>query len=295
MHRQWVSGAMLALALGAAAHAQAKGTAAPAAVAVSDEQELASRQAELIRLLRVSPTLTEVVARDPSLLSDKAYVTRENPELEQYLEAHPEIARNPDFYLFSGFPAQRGRRAEALQRQVWPEYSQPDYDRSPQREALHDIIPAGVFFSILGALLWLIHLFVTGRSESRLFKIQMDAHERMMDRFGNSQELLQYMESGKRTLEPPSIPAHLRSDASVPNVVGRVLFSMQVGVILALLGCGLLFLHHHVQDMHRGLLVAGIILLMPGVGFILSAAFTWTLASRLGLLPAKPAESADAL
>jgi len=296
MHRQWMGLGILALALGGAAHGQGpKG--APAAAPVGDEQELAVKQEQLIRLLRVSPTLTEVVERDPSLLANKDYVTRSNPELEQYLEAHPEIAKNPEFYLFSGLPAQRGRRSEALERKVWPEYSQPEYQASPEVEIAREIVPLVVFFCVLGALLWLIHLFVNNRSESRMFKIQMDAHERMMDRFGaNSQELLQYMESaGKQSIEAPSMPARLRPDASVPNVVGRVLFSAQVGLILALLGIGLLFLHYHVRDAERGLLVAGIILLMPGVGFILSSAFTWTLAGRLGLLPEKPADSADAV
>src|SRR5271155_5752084 len=93
------------------AGAQATKAAPPASVA--DEEQLANTQAQLIRLLRVSPTLTSVVERDPSLLANAEYVNRSNPELEQFLVTHPEVARNPDFYLFSGLSG-RGPRQQVL-------------------------------------------------------------------------------------------------------------------------------------------------------------------------------------
>ena len=47
-------------------------------------QQIAIQQ-QLLKLLKeLSPTLTTVVARDPSLLADKEYVSRNNPELAQY-------------------------------------------------------------------------------------------------------------------------------------------------------------------------------------------------------------------
>jgi len=33
------------------------------------------------------------------------------------------------------------------------------------------------------------------------------------------------------------------------------------------------------------MLVLGVVILMPGIGFILSAGITWILAGRLGLMP----------
>jgi hypothetical protein len=44
-------------------------------------KDLAAIQDQLLQELRVSPTLAEVVARDPSLLSNADYVNRNNPEL----------------------------------------------------------------------------------------------------------------------------------------------------------------------------------------------------------------------
>jgi hypothetical protein len=37
------------------------------------------------------------------------------------------------------------------------------------------------------------------------------------------------------------------------------------------------------------MLIMGVIVLMPGVGFILSAAITWEMAGRLGMIPGKRA------
>jgi len=58
-----------------------------------------------------------------------------------------------------------------------------------------------------------------------------------------------------------------------------------VGVVLVLLGVGLLFLRHSGPDMSLPMLIVGTIVLMPGIGFILSAGITWILAGRLGLIP----------
>ncbi|HKO10790.1 MAG TPA: hypothetical protein VJV22_02395, partial [Acidobacteriaceae bacterium] len=94
---------------------------APQVDATAQESQAADVQEQLLELLRTSPTLTMVVARDPSLLSDQAYVERNNPELAKFLAAHPDVAKDPSYYLFSHLPGRPGRRAEALEQQVWPD------------------------------------------------------------------------------------------------------------------------------------------------------------------------------
>jgi len=116
----------LLLAVLAAAQTRPAVPAKPAATAaapVSTEKDFAATQEQLIKLLRLSPTLTSVVAHDPSLLANQEYVSRNNPQLAQFLAAHPEIVRNPEFYLFTHLDGQGGRRDQALQREVWPEIS----------------------------------------------------------------------------------------------------------------------------------------------------------------------------
>src|ERR1017187_2231325 len=69
---------------------------------------------------------------------------------------------------------------------------------------------------------------------------------------------------------------------------GRLANLLKLLVVLVLLGVGLLFLRHAGPDMDVPMLVLGTVVLMPGIGFILSAGITWVLAGRLGLIPDNP-------
>ncbi len=55
--------------------------------------------------------------------------------------------------------------------------------------------------------------------------------------------------------------------------------------MLVLLGIGLLLLRHAGPEMETPMLLLGTVVLMPGIGFIISAGITWLLAARLGLMP----------
>jgi len=261
---------------------------AAATPAASSDADSSAIQDQLIKLLRLSPTLTTVVARDPTLLSDKDYVARSNPGLAQFLQAHPEVVSNPDFYLFSHLPRGNGRREEALERSVWPDL----VPAPPQDSAVREMIGpffAGLFgLCLLGSFLWLIHILLENRRWNRIFRLQTEVHSKLIDRLGNNQELLTYMgtEAGKRFLEAAPIPMDFSHDHQrVPSAVARVMTPLQIGVVLTLLGIGLLILRYSVSDLATPLLVFGVVVLMPGLGFIISAGISWFLAGRLGLMP----------
>jgi hypothetical protein len=248
-------------------------------------------QQQLLKLLRLSPTLTMVVSRDPSLLTDQEYVTRNSPELAQFLQLHPEVARNPSFYLFSNLPHARGERADqALERKVWPDMNSRSED-SYARDRLAEMIgPTLGFAAFLGTLIWLIRILLENRRWGRIFRLQTEIHTKLIDRFGNNQELLTYMgtEAGRRFLEAAPIPVEFDHSRRLPSAVAKVLMPLQIGVVLTLLGIGLLMLRHSIRDLEGPLLVFGMIILMPGLGFIISAGVTWYLAGRLGLMLAAP-------
>jgi hypothetical protein len=252
------------------------------------EKDVAAQQDELLQLLRVSPTLAEVVARDPSLLSNADYVSRNNPQLARFLQAHPEIAENPDFYLFNNLHGQNEQPSQTLERKLWPEMSrQQSGPPGMDMELVRDGVPFLVFLCILSALLWLTHVFLENRRWNRIFKLQTDVHGRLIERFGTSQEVLTYMstDAGKRFLEATPIAVGFERQAPVPSPVARVLTPLQIGVVMTLLGIGLLSLRHSVTDGGEALLVIGTVVLMPGLGFIISAGITWVLARHLGLMP----------
>ena len=250
------------------------------------ERDVAALQDQLLQILRVSPTLAEVVARDPSLLSDADYVNRNNPELGRFLQAHPEIAHNPDFYLFNNLHGEHEQPSQTLERKLWPEMSN-ERPSGIDQELISDGIPFLVFVCILGALLWLTHVLLENRRWSRIFKLQTDVHGRLIEKFGTSQEVLTYMgtDAGKRFLEATPIAVGFEHQPPVPSPVARVLTPLQIGIVMTLLGAGLLNLRHSVPNGGSALLVIGMVVLMPGLGFIISAGITWVLARHLGLMP----------
>ena len=263
---------------------------APANASLATDRDLDSTQAQLIKLLRESPTLTTVVEHDPSLLANQEYVRKNNPHLAQFLQTHPEIALNPDYYLFTHLNTEGGSD-QALERAAWPELQSP-----PQHDAIlvrfaQELTPFLVFLCVSAAVLWLTRAFLENRRWSRIFKLQVDVHSRLIDKFGTNQELLTYMQTdaGKRFLEAAPLAVNFDGQQTIPSrlpsAVARILTPLQIGTVLTLLGAGLLFIRHAHPDLEISLLILGTLLLMPGLGFILSAGLTWILAGRLGLMP----------
>ena len=273
----------------AAKAAPAASAAQPATAAIPSNRDVATTQSELIRLLKLSPTLTAVVARDPSLLSNQEYVSRTNPQLADFLANHPEVGRNPDFYLFTHLQREGEGPDEALQRVVFADMFRSQ-DHSGFQAVVNDVIPVLALAVFLVAFYWVMRVVLENRRWSRVFKLQSEVHGKLIDKFGSNQELASYMqtEAGRRFLEAAPIPVTLGSEQRVPNAVARVLTPIQIGVVLVLLGIGLLFLRHAAPDMELPMLVLGTVILMPGIGFIISAGITWALAARLGMMPHRP-------
>jgi hypothetical protein len=269
--------------------AQPAPPAAPVAPVPTD-RDVANTQTELIKLLRLSPTLTTVVARDPSLLSNPDYVAKNNPQLAEFLVIHPEVARNPDYYLFTHMNRDGGGPDEAIERAVWPDVYRMQGPRTGFDELVSNLPPVFALIAFLLASGWALRLFLENRRWSRNFTLQNEVHGRLIDKFSSSQELAAYMETdaGKRFLEAAPIPVNFGADQRVPNAVARVLTPIQIGVVLVLLGIGFLLLRHARPDMDTPMLVLGTVILMPGIGFIISAGITWVLAARLGLMPPRP-------
>lgn len=265
--------------------AQQQAQAAPAPIS---EEEFKATQEQLLQLLRTSPTLTTVVAHDPSLLSDQEYVSRNNPQLAQFLEQHPDVARNPEYYLFTHIE-QRGRgpfrRDQALERAVWPDMGPPNIERRFPSELIPIIIVPAFFLAVV----WIVKLIVESLRWNRVFRQQGEFHSRLIDKLGTSQDLAAYMETeaGKRFLTGAPIAVWGDLGQRMPNAVARVLTPLQVGVVMVLLGIGFLLLRNAGPDTSTPMLVLGTLILMPGIGFILSAGITWVLAARLGLMPSK--------
>jgi hypothetical protein len=260
---------------------------APAVAPVPNDADVRSTQTELIRRLRLSPTLTTVISHDPSLLSNQEYVARNNPQLADFLTAHPEVARNPEFYLFSHLKHEDGQPDEALEKAVWPDVYRAQNPPSSFDRVWSDIIPLLAFGFGLFAIILLARMFIENRRWSRIFKMQSDVHGRLIERFTTNQELASYMQTdaGRKFLEAAPLPIAFEQHQRVPSAIARILTPLQTGIVMVLLGIGLLLLRTTEPEMRTPMLFFGTVVLMPGIGFIISAGVSWFLAARLGLMP----------
>ncbi len=248
----------------------------PAAVNVQAQaSSMEKTRQDFWELLRLHPRLADVVFHDPSLLSDEDYVKKNAADVASFLEQHPEIAQNPEFFLGDEVremhdSSQRGRRAtEAVTIRL-----------------MDEIGPFFVFVIITIVLMWIIRVLLENRRWSRMVKVQTEAHTKLLEKFSSSQDLAAYMETeaGRRFLESAPIPVELEQKGRVSAPLGRILWSVQVGMIVAMGGLGLLAVRSHVPEGGQALTVFGMLCMMLGVGFLLSAAASYALTRHFGLL-----------
>lgn len=122
----------------------------------------------------------------------------------------------------------------------------------------------------------------------RVAKVQTEMQAKLFEKFGTSQEMLAYLnsEAGSKFLDSATI------EQTKP--FGRVLGSMQAGLILFFLGIAMLIVRFTVpqngffNEMERvqtahGLLAVSLVLLAIGLGFLASAAASYKLSKNWGL------------
>jgi hypothetical protein len=233
------------------------------------------------------PSLRGVLALDPGLLGNQSYLAP-YPSLVGFLNSHPEIARNPAFYVGEGaIPRPRQDPASQIL-DVW-------------RDVLNGLAVFAGFGLAVGLLVWLIRTLVDYKRWSRLAKVQTDAHTKLLDRFTANEDLLAYIQSpaGAKFLEssPISLDAAPRS---VGAPLSRILWSVQGGVVLIAGGIGLHIVGGRVTDAaseaaSQSLHALGVIGIALGVGFVISAIISFAISQRLGLIESAPSVPRAAL
>jgi hypothetical protein len=221
-------------------------------------------RAQLRRLLeRYSDELATVLALEPSLLGNEQFV-KGHPELAVLLAAHPEIAQHPDFYLADIAPMRR------------------------RQSAVEEIIEAlaifATFAAIALALAWFVRTIIEQKRWNRLSRQQSEVHNKILDRFGKTEELLDYIKTpaGAKFLESAPIPLHAERPPMRP-ALPRGLWSIQAGVVIAAgaLGMMLVSLRYNGESA-ADLFSLGAIGFCIGAGFILSSVVSLFVSRRLG-------------
>ena len=151
------------------------------------------------------PTLTMVVARDPSLLSNRSTwpATTPNSRIPRRSSRGRAQPR-----LLSLLPSETRRRGRTKPWSAPPGRRCTAAPRSTGWDELAGDLPPPRLRRYLLAFFWLVRLFVDNRRWSRIFKLQSDVHGRSSSKFTTNQELAAYMETeaGRRFLEAAPIP-----------------------------------------------------------------------------------------
>jgi hypothetical protein len=123
----------------------------------------------------------------------------------------------------------------------------------------------------------------------------MDIHNRLMERLSSSADVQAYLESAatNRLLSDVPLMHDAGSGSPVNAPVNRILWSIQIGIVVVAAGVGLMIGRHYLPiEAANVLVLPGILAVAVGVGFALASAASYILSSRLGLLSPSSASSA---
>ena len=235
-----------------------------------DARETRDRLNEIFN--QYPPSVREVLRIDPTLMYRPDYMAN-YPMLAAFLEQHPQIAHNPSFFVGD-------RRFD-------------EQSNNPRMEVVRAMSNAVEFAGVLliimtitTGIIFLVRTVVEHWRWQRAMKAQNDLNTKLIDRFASSEDLLAYLQSpqGKALTEGPVMPQAAPRAMSAP--LGRIFWSMQSGIVLGALGGGLIVVSSTAgePELVTFLNGVGIVVLMIGLGFAVSAVVSYVLSQRLGLV-----------
>jgi hypothetical protein len=236
----------------------------------------ATRQAFDALLDQHPPAVGLILKLDPTLFHNQAYMAN-YPAISAFIAKHPEVPQNSRYFL---------------QNVYTPSESAP---RTPSERIWEDIASGisifAVFLLVAGVLTWLIRTVIDYRRWSRLSKTQAEVHNKLLDRFTTNDDLLKYVQtpSGQRFLESAPIPLS-EAPKTLGAPVNRVLWAVQIGVVLAAAGIGLLFVSFSLEkEVAQAIFALAVLAIFVGLGFVASAVMAYLVSRKLGLWQGEPA------
>jgi hypothetical protein len=237
-------------------------------------QDTRERLREVLR--QYPPTVGQVLRLDPSLAGREDYLSS-YPTLAAFLAQHPEIPHNPGFFFGQA------------------QFEQPFTAKEQAMRTFETVLGGlGVFLfftTALGVIAWVVRQVIDHRRWLRAAKLHTDAHAKVFDRLSSNEDLLAYVQSpaGRQFLEPtPFLIDSGSRGVSAP--IGRILWSVQAGVVLAVVGVGVWLVRNNlIEELAGPMSAVAVLAIALGLGFALSALVAYLLSHRLGLLePHKP-------
>ncbi len=151
-------------------------------------------------------------------------------------------------------------------------------------EMISMIVVLPVTFGMMG---WGLKLFLGFLQQRRITRSHFELQGKLLDTLGATPETLQYLSSdqGARLVE-----ATLR-ERTDPR--GRILTSIQIGIVLSFVAVAFLMLRGQVADADQGFAVIGGLGLALGLGFLAAGGVAFALSKTWGLINGGDGSSAD--
>ncbi|HVS03235.1 MAG TPA: hypothetical protein VMT16_10740 [Thermoanaerobaculia bacterium] len=146
---------------------------------------------------------------------------------------------------------------------------------------MNDLAPVLAIVGFMAVLGWILRTFSDNRRRVKIAEAHAALHRDLLHKFGSSEELLAYLgsDAGRELLGTTALER--------PAPLARILGAVQAGILLTAVGAAL-FLARGLEGMGRdaytGFAFLGILALAVGLGFLASAAASWALAAKLGLM-----------
>lgn len=256
----------------------------PAATAttiqLSDFDANQTRQELRDLLRRHPPEVAQVIELSPALLRNEAFL-ESYPAIKAMVAEHPEIVHNAEYY-FRGYARDPEASSTTPTLRFWENF-------------LGGLAAITIFMVAMGTIVWLIKTILDQRRWNRQASLQADAHGKLLDRLASNEQLLTYIQTpaGRRFLESAPIPLEEARPMSAP--LGRVLWSIQAGLVLCAAGIGFIVVSGRVpKGGDLPMYVIGVVTFAIGLGFVASAAASFLLTRRLGLWQESPRPPAEA-
>lgn len=143
------------------------------------------------------------------------------------------------------------------------------------------IVPLGLF-AMLG---WITYVIFDSFRRRQQLRVLAEFHSKLLERVGSAAEFTEFLNTGAGTRFLESLSTERTSGGA--HV--RILRATQAGLVLLVLGLGMLaYLTVHFQglpsDTAEGLTLFATIVLSIGLGLLLSAAASYRLSKRMGIL-----------
>ena len=285
MIRTVAAAALLLLCVSTSATAQtparpANVAQAPPPLAAAEVDARATREQLRELMQRFPPDLGRVLKMDPTLLRTETYLAQ-YPALASFLAAHPDVAHNPSYYL----------QFVQIDREDWQPVDARTESMRMFRNMMESVGAFMIFLASAGLIAWFLRTVIDYRRWLRVSRVQTEVHNKLLERFAGTGDLMAYVQSpaGRRFLESAPIPLD-PGPRSVAAPLGRILWSVQAGVVLSVVGLGFEVVSRRViEDIGQPLALIGVLAIALGIGFILSGGASYVLARRLGLLEPVPA------